>query len=271
MTKENQIIHTDKVKLPETVALNIPRQEQLTAYDDEFMIQRIDDGQDILVGGGLADGNYFIQCDYASFAALLDQKNVDITKLEEMFAQVGKLEKELPQFDEQTRKLIHACWRASRIVKNILGEVGSETKRNNSFSRFQTRDGNTGRKICQKPLSTCRNEAVCSEYTLLTHYILRRFGYDSTVIVGAFTDDPDNNLAGRHTFLTVENGNLIFDPTHSAQQQDNWPPKISKPDNAFTPETLRDMSTDENTQFGKKIRCTDLITGQVTLYGTGAV
>ncbi len=39
----------------------------------------------------------------------------------------------------------------------------------------------------------------------------------------------------------------------------------------LTLENLRDMETDESKPFGKKIKCTDIITKEEKIYGTGAV
>lgn len=251
-----------------TIELRPVTKEALTAYDEEFFIPHIEDGQDVLVGRGLADGDFYLRCDFSAFAEKL--KSVTPEKLEELFVAAGKLEQQAPDLDENTRRLLNTCWRVARVSRNMLGEVGSEFKRNNSFSEYQAKTVN-GKKACVKPLSESPGLAVCSEYALMAHHILEKLGIQSSIVVGAFSEDPKDELAGRHTFLVLEGGTYVFDPTHTAQQKDGWPPKVFTPEVPLTVDSLRDMETDDSKPFGRKITCKDLLTKEERIYGSGAV
>lgn len=243
---------------------NLVDAKPLTPYDEEFFIENIKEGDDVLVGKGFADGAYYLRCDFSSF----EEKLADVTveRLEEKFNQAKKLEEQAPDLDEKTRRLINACWRVTRITKNLLGDPGSEVVRNDSFSRFKVE----GERLSIKPLSQCKGEAVCSEYSFLAHHILKKLGVESSLIVGAFSADTNNLLTNRHTFLVLEGGQLVYDPTHSATEKDCWPPKVFTSEKPLTVENLEDMSTDEKGSFGHKIKCTDLLTKEVRIYGSGA-
>ena len=249
------------------VEINPAKEEVLTAFNDEFLIPKITDGQDVKVGGGLSDGDFYIRCNFSDFDDKL--KVVTPEKLEELFVGDGKLEQSLPDFDEDTRRLLNICWRTARISKSMLSDVGSETKRNDSFSEYKTKTAN-GKKVCVKPLSKCRGQAVCAEYSLMAQHILDKLGIQASVVVGAFAENPDDQLAGRPTYLVLESGKYVFDPTHSAQQEGGWPPKVFTPETPLTVESLRNMGTDDTKPFGKKIKCTDLLTKENKIYGTGA-
>ncbi|MEI6327383.1 MAG: hypothetical protein WCO78_04695 [Candidatus Roizmanbacteria bacterium] len=235
----------------------------LTAYNDEFIINNVKEGDDILVGGGLADGAYLLRSDYSSFEERL--KVVTPEKLADYFGQAKNLMEQAPDLDEDTRRLLHTCWRVTRITKNMLGPLASEFARNNSFSRYKAE----GEKYCIKPLSRCMNEAVCSEYALMAHHILNKLGIKSSIIVGAFSANPNDHLSDRHTFLVLEDGKYVFDPTHTALGTDCWPPKVFLPDRPLTLENLEDMSVDGN-EFGHKMVCTDFLTKEIRKYGSGA-
>jgi hypothetical protein len=72
------------------IELNPVAKEDLTAYNEEFFIPHVKDGQDVLVGHGLSDGDFYLRCDFSVFAEKL--KAVTPEKLEELFVAVGKLE-----------------------------------------------------------------------------------------------------------------------------------------------------------------------------------
>lgn len=241
--------------------------EVLTAFNDEFIIPKIGDGQDVKVGGSLSDGDFYLRCDFSDFDEKL--KVVTPEKLEELFVTAGKLEKKIPNLDENTRRMLNICWRTARIAKSMLGDIGSETKRNNSFSEYKSKT-KEGKKVCVKPLSKCRGQAVCAEYSLMAQHILEKLGIEASVVVGAFAENPNDRLAGRHTFLVLEDSNYVFDPTHTAQQNGGWPPKVFVPETPLTVDSLRNMSADDTKPFGKKIKCTDLLTKDDRIYGTGA-
>lgn len=251
-----------------TIEINPAIAEALTAYNDEFIIPKITDGQDVKVGGGLSDGDYYLRCDFSAF----DEKLKAITpeKLEELFVAAGKLEQQSPDLDEDTRRMLNTCWRTARVAKSMLGDVGSEFQRNQSFSDYPSKTVD-GKKVCVKPLSKSRGQAVCSEYALMSQHILEKLGIQASVVVGAFSEDPKDQLAGRHTFLVLEGGKYVFDPTHSAQQKDGWPPKVFTPETPLTVDSLRDMETDDSKPFGQKITCKDLLTKEERIYGSGAV
>ena len=166
--------------------------------------------------------------------------------------------------------MLNTCWRTARVAKSMLGDVGSEFQRNQSFSDYPSKTAD-GKKVCVKPLSKSRGQAVCSEYALMSQHILEKLGIQASVVVGAFSEDPKDQLAGRHTFLVLEGGKYVFDPTHSAQQKDGWPPKVFTPETPLTVDSLRDMETDDSKPFGRKITCKDLLTKEERIYGSGAV
>lgn len=249
------------------VELNPTKMETLTAYNEEFFIPRVEEGQDVLVGRGLADGDFYIRCDFSAFAEKL--KEITPEKLEELFSAGGKLEKQTPDLDENTRRLLNSCWRTARITRNLLGDVGSEFQRNQSFSDYSTKTVDD-KKVCVKPLSKSRGQAVCSEYVLMAHHVLEKLGIQSSIVIGAFSEDPKDPLADKHTFLVLENGRYVFDPTHTAQQKDSWPPKVFVPETLLTVDSLRDTETDDSKPFGRKIKCKDLLTKEERLYGSGA-
>jgi hypothetical protein len=68
----------------------------------------------------------------------------------------------------------------------------------------------------------------------------------------------------------LENGQYVFDPTHTAQQEQSWPPKVFSPETPLTIESLKNMSTDDSQPFGRKIICNDLLTQEKKVYGSGA-
>lgn len=257
-----------KVEKVEKTQLNMVEKEDLTAYDEEFIVSHVDDGQDVKVGFGLGDGKYYIKCDFSAFSEKL--KTVTPEKLESYFLAVGSLEKQAPELGEDIRRLINACWRSSKIARNMLGNVSSESERNNEFVKYQTKNMDNG-KICVKSLSESYGKSVCSEYALMTHHILDKLGIKSSVVVGAFSEeDPKKSRAGRHTFLLLEDGKYVFDPTLSALQEECWPPSVLVPEIPLTTESLRDMSDDWDKPLGNKIACTDLLTTEKSWYGSGA-
>jgi len=105
----------------------------------------------------------------------------------------------------------------------------------------------------------------------MAHHILEKLGIQSSVVVGAFSENPKDQLADRHTFLVLEGGKYVFEPTHTTQQECSWPPKVFTPETPLTVDSLRDMETDESKPFGRKITCKDLITNEERIYGSGAV
>ncbi len=242
--------------------------ETLTAYDEEFYIPHVVDGQDVLVGRGLSDGDLYLRCDYSAFAETLSRFTPE--KLDKHFVAVGRFEQQAPELDEDTRKLLNACWGAARVTRNILGDVGSEINRNQSFDEYKGKTAD-GKKVCVKPLSRSHGTAVCSEYALMAHHILEKLGIQSSIVIGAFSKDPKDSLSDRHTFLVLEGGKYVFDPTHTAQQKDSWPPRVFVCEVPLTVESLRDMETDDSKPFGRKIICKDLLTKEEVRYGSGAV
>ncbi|MBU4315563.1 hypothetical protein KJ673_04150 [Patescibacteria group bacterium] len=240
--------------------------EPLTAYDEEFLISHVGEGEDVLVGQG--GGDLYLRCDFSAFAERLEQ--VTPEKIEELFIGVNKLEKEAPNLDEKTRRLLHACWIVARIVKKILEAPSSDFFRNQSFDEYKTETAD-GKRVSVKPLSKCIGLAVCSEYSLLAHHVLEKLGVQCSVVVGAFKNDTEDLLADRHTFLVLNDGNYVFDPTNTSVQDKCWPPKIFIPETPLTAENLRDMERDDSKPFGKKIICIDVFTKKKKIYGTGAI
>lgn len=247
--------------------LNFAKSEPLTPYNEEFIISHVTDGEDILIGRSFSNGNLYLNADFSNFSEKL--KVVTPEKLEEYYKQYkGLIEKVAPEIDEETQKLLHACWRATRIVRNLLGNVGSEYQRNESFDKYKSTTVD-GKSACIKPLSHCHGESVCAEYSLLTHHVLELLNIPSSIVIGAFSEDLQNkdSIADRHTFLVLENGKYIFDPTHTAQQKESWPPKVFSPEKPFTAESLKRLPKENNHHYV----CTDLLSGEKLIYGSGAV
>ncbi len=241
--------------------------ESLTAYGEEFFIPEIFDGQDVPVGGGYG-GTYYLRCDFSAFAEKL--KNLTPEELERRFVNDGEFKKQFPEMSESERKLLYVCWVAGKITRNILGNVANETIRNDSFAaRYRTKTEN-GTPVCVKPLSGCRDESVCSEYALMSHHILKKLGVRSAVVIGAFNENIADELVDRHTFLVLDNGQYVFDPTHTADQELCWPPKVFVAESPLTAETLKDTTKTLDDSFGVKIVCTDLVNKEQKLYGSGA-
>ena len=136
--------------------INRAEMEPLTAYDEEFLIPHVAEGEDVLIGRGFTDGDFYLRCDFSAFAEKL--KVVTPKKLGELFEAVGKLEQQAPDLDEDKRRLLNSCWRTARIVRNLLGDPGSEFKRNQSFSDYATKNAE-GKKVCVKPLSESRDQS----------------------------------------------------------------------------------------------------------------
>ncbi|HOX97528.1 MAG TPA: hypothetical protein PL066_04235 [bacterium] len=247
--------------------LNLGKIESLTAYDEEFFISEVLDGQDIRVGAGAKDGSYYLRCNFSFFADKL--KKVTSEELDSRFVNDGKFEKQFPEMPEFERKLLYTCWMVSKIVQNMLGDVANDDARNNSFARYHGQT-ESGKNVCVKPLSECRGESVCSEYALMSYHILKKLGVQSAVVVGAFNDNINKGIADRHTFLVLDNGKYVFDPTHTVGQELCWPPKVFAAESPLTAETLKDTSKNLDDPFGVKIVCTDLVTKDQKLYGSGA-
>lgn len=252
---------------PRAAKLNLAPAEPLTPYDEEFMIPSVVDGQDVRVGSSLTGEKYYLHCDFEAFADKL--KDITPAKLNEMFVADGKLETQFPDLDEASRQQLYVCWRTARIVRNLLGDVASDQARNMSFDAYK-QVSQAGQKICVKPLSKCVGESVCSEYALLAHEVLRRLGVESSIVVGAYASSADDVIADRHTCLVLRDGAVVFDPTHTAQQTNSWPPKVFTASEPLTLQNLRNMSTIDDEPFGRKITCQDIVTKQVVQYGSGA-
>jgi len=227
--------------------------ETLTPYNEEFFVEEIKEGEDVLVGGGLGDGKYWLRCDWSAFGTELD--NLSPQRLNDFFDRVGGLQEQAPQLGAETRKMLHACWRAAQKAQQVLGKPGLEFIRNESFSQYSNHQKPAD---CIKPLSASRGEAVCTEFALITHHVLDRLGIKSSVVIGAYKPNQAE-LPGRHTFLVLDSGKVVFDPTTTATQADCWPPKVFKAERPLTVNSLKDMSTEG--EFGHKIKCSDILTG----------
>lgn len=252
----------DDMQKEETLSLRLTNAESLTPYQQEYFISDVKNGEDIHIGW-----NYYIRADFSNFDEKLEYVNSEA--LERLFEEVGELKKEAPNLDKETRRLLHACWRTTRITRHFLGDVSSARMRNKSFDKYEGIN-NKEVKMCIKPLSECLNEAVCSEYCLLSHYILKKLGIKSSIVIGAFSEENKEPPASMHTYLVLENGEYVFDPTYTASQEESWPPKVFITEFPFTANSLKDMETDPKKPFGKKAFCTDLLTNERKVYGSGA-
>jgi len=245
--------------------------EMLTPFGDEFFIKNVEDGQDVKIGTGGSSGirDMFVRCDFSSFKKTLDL--VSTKKFDELFNAVGELKKDAPELDDATRKLLHACWRVARMTRNLLGEVaeGKNMARQKSFVEHATTTTD-GKNVSIRPLSESKGTSMCAEYALMSQQVLKRAGIESAVVVGTFSEDPEDPVTEAHTYLVVDNGKYVFDPTHSALQTNSWPPKVFLAETPLTLETLRNMEPDPEKSFGKKINCTDLLSNEIRMYGTGA-
>lgn len=253
----------------ESVEIRRAEMEPLTAYDDEFFIEAVEEGQDVPIGASLAKGQFFLRCDFEN---ITDPRFQSLTpqKMHQSFEKHGKLEEQFPEMDEKTRLLVFACWKASQLAHRLLGNLASETERNNSLHRYATQTPE-GKNVCVKPLSEAKNEAVCSEFSLVTQEILSRLGVEAAVVVGAFASNVDAPLLDRHTYVALKKGELVYDPSHSIPRENQWPPVVLKPEKPVTVENLRDMGTDpELPTFGHRMVSTDIVTGGQRVYGSGA-
>lgn len=259
-----EIVNEERV-----IEISLAPMETLTPYKEEFFIDHIEEGQVVAIGRGLDHARALcIQCDFSAFEETL--KEVNPEKLEERFVAVKKLLKELPGIDEQTRRLIHACWKATRLTRSLLGDISRlDHERIDNFSKYKAQT-NEGAYVAVKPLSSCKDLAMCAEYALLTHHVLAKLGINSSVVIGAFSDNPENVLAEHHSYLVLEGGKYVFDPTHTATQKESWPPKFFTPETPLTLESLQNMETGDFTSSGRKIVCTDVITQEEKVYGSGA-
>ncbi len=242
---------------PEAITLRPAQHERLDPYGDEYFFPEIKDGEDFVMSAGSA----LLECDFSAFDDKL--KTVTPEKLEEMFQHVGELEKELPELDLETRRLVHACWRGARIARKMLGEVYTD-----SFNRKKRYLENKvvvdGRAVSKRKLSGTVGEAMCAEFAALSHDILRRVGVDSSVYGAAVSSHPDSEN-NAHAFVSLQGGKRIFDPTVSNTREHSWPPAILDAEEALTVEKLRWREGED----GKMIECTDIVTGDKRLYGSG--
>lgn len=265
MNSESSEQPAPKIETPKT-SINLAKSESLTPYNEEFIIPHVSDGESILIGRNFYDGNLYLKADFSSFSEKLIHYTPE--KLEKYYQKSkGLMEKVAPNTDENTKRLLHACWRATRIARNLLGNVSSEHLRNSSFDEYKTTIDS--KKACIKPLSQCQGESVCSEYSLLTHHVLEKLGIPSSIVIGAFSENLNipESLADRHTFLVLENGKYVFDPTHTANQEDSWPPIVLSPERPFTVESLKRLPSENNHHYV----CNDILTGKKLIYGSGAV
>lgn len=251
----------------ETLSLRLTNTDFLTPYQQEYLMSDIKDGEDVHVGQSLVAGKYYLRADFSSFDEKITYVNPE--ELERKFESVGKLEKQAPDLEEETRRLLHACWRTARITRHLLGDLSSEEVRNSSFDKYAGITSE-GVKLCIKPLSKCINEAVCSEYSLLSYYILKKLGIESSVVVGAFSEDSKEPPSDMHTYLVLQNGEYVFDPTYTASQEESWPPRVLTPEFPLTIDSLKNMELGPDKPFGKKAFCTDLLTKETKVYGSGA-
>lgn len=150
----------------------------------------------------------------------------------------------------------------------MLGaEIPSAIRRNRTFEQYRI---NSPNRKDVKPLSRCKNESLCAEYTLLTHHLLDKLNIRSTVIIGALNTKPDG-LADRHTYLTLAEGRIVFDPMLTLSLYQTWPLAFLYPEKPITHESISDLSTDSSQKFGVKILCHNPINQDQFYYGSGAV
>ena len=235
----------------------------LTPYNEEFYIQRVNDGDLVFAGKSHTSPlTYFAECDFQSFDSLLSRITPGIT--EELFTGQEKFADVLPGQTDDFRRTVHACWRAARAAKHILK---NPTMKN--AAAVGAGDENyrvPGEKYCAKPLSASVGDATCLDYALVAHRALEKMGKPSAVVIGARAD-PVTRSIEEHTFLVLDSGNLVFDPTLTVHQDKCWPPWVLEPESPLTVDTLQNLAADGS--FGHKISCTDIFSGATLLYGSG--
>jgi len=252
----------DKVHPDETVVqLNLAHAERLDTGGAEFYYPAIEAGQDVSIGiGAFLGDEFFIHCDFEEFEEKLRSVNPEM--LEKKFQEVGELLEQLPHLDREERRFIHACWRAARIARNLLGEVfNSERERVQAYVAA-VQKSSLGRPVGVRKLSDTRGKAMCAEISVLTHHVLGKAGLSSAVVIGAVSDHQEDTN-GAHAYLVMNDGKRVFDPTVSNQRKDSWPPAILDAEKPMTVENLR------YEEDGNLIDCTDIITGQKRRCGTG--
>lgn len=261
----DRVVRQQPVEQPhpeeEVIQLNLAQAERLDTDGAEFYYPAIEASQDVSIGVGAFLGEeFFIHCDFEAFEEKLHSVNPEM--LEAKFREVGELFEQLPHLDREERQFVHACWRAARIARNLLGEVfTSESARVQAYVAA-VKKGSLGRPVGVRKLSDTRGQAMCAEISVLTHHVLSKVGLSSAVVIGAVSDHPEATN-GAHAYLVMNNGKRVFDPTVSNQRKDSWPPAILDAERPLTVESL------QYEEDGKLIDCTDIITGQKRSYGTG--
>lgn len=254
----------DKNDEPILTESHLAKHNRLDPYADEFFIPHVVDGEDVVAGWGMA-----IRCDFSAFAEIIQTLLPSNIELGKSFESAGKLEKLAPDLSEDMRRFMHVCWTAAKIAKKLMGNRAlSDTKRKVRLGKSKLTAKIGQQTLNITPLSECVNDAVCIEYALMTHHILEKFGIQSSVIEGAVEQyGSDSQTAYPHTFLTLDGGKYVFDPSHAVQEGSGDSPRILVPEVNFTIDTLRDLDTSSR---GKKYKCTDLVRKTTRRYGSRA-
>ncbi len=249
---------------PRSIESHFAKHQRLDPYADEFFIPHVADGEDVVVGWGMA-----IRCNFLDFAEQVKALMPTKQELEESFQSAGKLERLVPDLNEDMRRFMHTCWTAAKIAKKLMGNRSTDKGKRNvrlSDPRVTTKSGNMVFSVT--PLSECINDAVCAEYAIMTHHVLEKFGIQSSIIEGAVENFGSNGEdAHPHTFLTLADGNYVFDPSHAVQEGSGESPRILIPEVPFTVDTLKDF---DQQSHGKKFKCVDLVRKTTRRYGSRA-
>lgn len=243
---------------PDILLPNPVKADQLDLFGEEFFITEIQEGDDVHIGGGLAQGDFWLRCDWSEFAQELTK--ITPERLEELYQDSGDWKDELTGVDEETKRLIFATYKTAQTIQRLLGNPATETKRSDSFNAFSN---GVKKAACIKPLSRCRGEAMCTEYSLLAQHVLSsRLQVPTAVVVGQM--DIPGFAPGNHTFNVVKEGNLVYDPTMTMAQPTLWPPRLFQMERPLTARTLSNKTqSDLNI-----IKGTDILTKQTVFYGS---
>jgi len=233
----------------------------------ELFIENVDDGDDIQIGRNeLFNNDIYLRCDYSGFDQKLSELKVSKAALNKNFLKYDTFLDQAPGQNEGMRKILFACWVAARMAQGIMGSPND--RMNDRTAHFMDNSIHIGNNLLT-PLSQLKGKAACSEFACLAHYILRKFGIHSNVIVGAYSVDEDDKSVA-HAYLVLEDGKIVYDPTHTSNQEKCWPLKAYSAEKPLTLENLKALPVkriDEYETRGGKIRCTGLITKEERYYG----
>ena len=190
----------------------------------------------------------FIKCDFQNFNinSKFNKANLHDT-IEQYEEAIAPIMETFPQ-NMQTKEVKEVFVAVAEATEECLFLLGKPTQdssaRANSFNSYGKE---LGAKI--KPLSDCKNNSLCAEYSILFKHLLDKLGVQSTFWMGSVGENQNP-----HAFLSCLGGKIIIDPLGSIEQLDQDSgslPLILLPSKPFTIRTLNENSS-------HSIACRDL-------------